>query len=104
MVKELQGARLLYVGNNDNNSLNGNNDLDNNARFVGIALTLLRLIVMHSYSNLWNEICSYENLELAYKRARKHKTKKIYVIEFELMFPNQVSSIEVNRILKNLVI
>lgn len=31
-------GRLLFLGNNYNNSLNGNNNLNNNARFVGIAL------------------------------------------------------------------
>lgn len=38
---------------------------------------------MKSYDNLWREVCSYENLKLAYKRARRHKTTKGYVIEFE---------------------
>lgn len=33
--------------------------------------------------NLWSEVCSYENPELAFKKARKHKTTKNYVIEFE---------------------
>ncbi len=38
---------------------------------------------MKTYDNLWNELCSCENLERAYKKARKHKTTKSYVIEFE---------------------
>ncbi len=33
--------------------------------------------------DLWQELCSYENLILAFKKARKHKTKKDYVVEFE---------------------
>ena len=33
--------------------------------------------------NLWNKLCSYENLELAYQKARKHKTTRDYVLEFE---------------------
>jgi len=33
--------------------------------------------------NLWNELCSYDNLTLAYKKARKHKTLKKYVQDFE---------------------
>jgi len=32
---------------------------------------------------LWNKICSIDNLELAYQKARKGKTTKGYVIEFE---------------------
>lgn len=33
--------------------------------------------------DLWKELCSYDNLLLAYKKARKHKTTKGYVVEFE---------------------
>ena len=29
-------GRLLFLGNNHNNALNGNNNLNNNGRFVGI--------------------------------------------------------------------
>ncbi len=32
---------------------------------------------------LFSKLCSYENLELAFKKARKGKTLKHYVIEFE---------------------
>ena len=38
---------------------------------------------MKTYDNLWRDLCSYENLYFAYKKARKHKTTKQYVIEFE---------------------
>lgn len=34
-------------------------------------------------SNLYNEICSLENIGFAFKKARKGKTLKPYVIEFE---------------------
>ncbi|MEK6947299.1 MAG: reverse transcriptase/maturase family protein [Nanoarchaeota archaeon] len=33
--------------------------------------------------DLFNKLCSYENLELAFRKARKRKTLKHYVIEFE---------------------
>ena len=33
--------------------------------------------------DLYNALCYYDNLFLAYKKARKHKTTKPYVIEFE---------------------
>ena len=32
---------------------------------------------------VYSEICSYKNLELAFKKARKGKTTKNYVVEFE---------------------
>lgn len=38
---------------------------------------------MKRYGNLYSQLCSYENLELAFKKARKRKTMKEYVIEFE---------------------
>jgi len=38
---------------------------------------------MKTYNYLYPKLCSYENLELAFKKARKHKTRKSYVIEFE---------------------
>lgn len=37
---------------------------------------------MKTYGNLYRRLCSYENLELAFNRARKGKTQKDYVIEF----------------------
>ncbi len=38
---------------------------------------------MKRYGNFYPRICSYENLELAFRRARRGKTKKEYVVEFE---------------------
>jgi hypothetical protein len=32
---------------------------------------------------LWNQLCSYDNLYLAYKNARKPKTTRDYVLSFE---------------------
>ncbi len=38
---------------------------------------------MKTYTNLYNNLCSFKNLYLAYIKARKNKTKKDYVIKFE---------------------
>lgn len=38
---------------------------------------------MKTYNNLWNDLCSYKNLLFAFQKARKGKTKKDYVKEFE---------------------
>ena len=38
---------------------------------------------MKTYTKLYIKLCSYENLFLAYKKARKNKTKRNYVIGFE---------------------
>ena len=37
---------------------------------------------MKTYNNLWLSLCDYENIRIAYKKARKHKTKKEYVRKF----------------------
>ena len=67
---------MLFVGNNYNNNLNGNNNLNNDGRFLGITLQkqpFAKTLLMHTYTNLWSKLCSYDNLELAWKKARKHK-------------------------------
>lgn len=46
---------------------------------------------MVAYHDVWQELCSYPNLKLAYKRARKHKTLKPYVVEFEADLANNLS-------------
>ena len=42
-----------------------------------------KTLPMMNCTNLYEHICSYENLECAYRKARKRKTRKAYVIEFE---------------------
>ena len=49
-----------------------------------------KTIPMKRHGNLYGYICSYENLECAYKKARKHKTTKDYVIEFEKDLTNNL--------------
>ena len=41
---------------------------------------------MKTYKNLYSDLTSKENLYLAYKKARKHKTLKPYVIKLEKLF------------------
>jgi len=38
---------------------------------------------MITYTNIYGKICSLENLFLAFKKAKKSKSKKFYVLEFE---------------------
>lgn len=38
---------------------------------------------MRTYNNLYNKLCSENNILLAFKKARKNKTKKFYVKKFE---------------------
>ena len=48
---------------------------------------------MKTYKNLYPQLCSYDNLFLAYKKARKRKTKKEYVIEFERNLNHNLSEL-----------
>lgn len=70
---------------NNRSNANGRNNLNNNnGRLIGITkATAKTTLFMKTYDHLWEALCSYDNLEKAYKKARKHKTLKPYVIEFE---------------------
>jgi hypothetical protein len=48
---------------------------------------------MKTYNNLHDKIVSFDNLVLAWKKARKGKTKKDYVIEFEKDLRNNLLSL-----------
>ena len=69
----------VYLNRNDN--LNANNDNLANSNDNGRMTQPTR--TMKTFNNLYYEIISMKNLILAYKKARKHKTKKNYVIKFE---------------------
>jgi RNA-directed DNA polymerase len=49
--------------------------------------------------DLWHELCSYKNLELAFKKARKHKTTKDYVIKFESQLKHNLMSLRIELLL-----
>jgi len=73
------------LNSNDDNRLNVNgNNYGNNTNSYAFGMALVsKTNKMKSYNNIYSEIISFENLILAWKRARKGKTKKDYVIEFE---------------------
>lgn len=83
MAKELLVARACGLNNfNNNSNFNANNyNVNNNNGLRGIAQQTETFPKMHR--DLWKELCSYDNLFLGYKKARKHKTTKDYVIKFE---------------------
>ncbi len=73
-------------------NVNGNNNLNNNGRSRGIAYyntgtpcfqNLNEWFVVKTYKNLYSKLCSLENLKLAWRKARKRKTLKPDVINFE---------------------
>src|SRR3989344_2562466 len=70
--------------NADSNRLNvnGNNWNDNNNGYA-FGMALASRTKMKTYKNLYRQICSLDNLVLAWRKARKGKTQRDYVIEFE---------------------
>ncbi len=49
---------------------------------------------------LYNKLISYDNLYLAYQKARKHKTQKLYVIEFEKNLKENLLQLQSELLLK----
>ena len=70
-----------FYANSDYANLNCNRNSDNSNSTLEIALQ--GIIIMKTYNNLYKKIHSTENLILAFKKARKGKSKKDYVIDFE---------------------
>jgi retron-type reverse transcriptase len=47
-----------------------------------------------TYDNLYGTLCSYDNLHLAFKKARKRKSHKLYVLEFESALENNLKKLQ----------
>ncbi len=82
---------------NNNSNFNANDrNINNNNRLRGITQCAETIIFM---DDLWQQLCSFKNLELAFKRARKHKTLKLYVIKFESDLQNNLSLLRTELLL-----
>jgi retron-type reverse transcriptase len=51
-------------------------------------------IIMKSYDNLYEKLCSYDNLLLAYRKAKRGKGRKWYVKEFEANLEKNLLKLE----------
>ena len=80
LVSWLSHARRVDRNRNGNRNANWNNfdNSNSNGRMAQSSR-----INMKTHNNLYSKIISQENLILAWQKARKGKTKKKYVIEFE---------------------
>ena len=90
----------MNYNNNGQFHVNGNNNINNNGRSRGMALANSsgHYFVMKSYSNLYDKVCDFENIKLAWKEARKRKTLKSYVIEFDKYFKENLLQLSVDLI------
>jgi len=78
------GKRAILLSRvylNRNSNLNARNDNLDNSNDNGQMVQLARK--MKTYNHIYDKIISLKNLILAYKKARKGKTKKDYVKKFE---------------------
>lgn len=71
-----------FNADSDRSNLNCNRNPDNQNASLGITL-VSRTLMMKTYNNLYQKTISLGNLERAFEKARKGKTRKPYVIEFE---------------------
>ncbi|MEK6903489.1 MAG: reverse transcriptase domain-containing protein [Nanoarchaeota archaeon] len=51
---------------------------------------------MKTYNNVWNLLCSCQNLKHAFLKARRRKSKKIYVKEFEKNLQDNVGQLQID--------
>ena len=49
---------------------------------------------MKTYNNLYKKLCSIENLELAFKKARKGKSSSSCVVKFEENLSNELINLK----------
>jgi retron-type reverse transcriptase len=88
--------RSVILNNDNNNSnANSNNNLNNNARFVSNNPGTSKAF----NDDMYSELCSYNNLELAWRKAKKHKTLRLYVIEFEKNLKENLSLLRTELLL-----
>ena len=83
----------MWFANLDNRSnLNvDNRNLNYNNRVRGMVSS--RGLKMKTYNEFYPEIYSFQNLYFAYRKARKGKTRKGYVMEFEENLPHNLKAL-----------
>jgi RNA-directed DNA polymerase len=58
-----------------------------------------RIFIMKRHGNLYQNLCSYESLEIAFRKARKRKTLKPYVLDFEKNLKNNLMELRTELLL-----
>ncbi len=76
------------------NAKSSSKDANSNDGFRPIVQDGQDIFIMKSYGNLYGKLCSMENLQRAYRKARKGKGKKWYVKEFESYLHNNLFQLQ----------
>jgi len=79
----LLNAVARFNANSDRANLNCNRNPSNSNDGLGITCFPLEALKMKRHKSLYSKLCSDENLFLAYSRARRGKSRKQSVIEFD---------------------
>ena len=74
-----------FNANSDRTNLNCNRNPSN--RNSGLGMAFAGVFIMKTCKNLYPKIYNLSNLILAWRKARKGKTKKDYIKEFRKKFP-----------------
>ena len=95
MVKLNETATTVarFNANSDRARLNCNRNPDNTDAGLGITQSILEQIIMKTYTNLYDKLCTIENLEIAFEKARERKSRKDYVIKFENNLENELRNL-----------
>ncbi|MDP3699187.1 MAG: reverse transcriptase domain-containing protein [Nanoarchaeota archaeon] len=87
--------------NTDRFNLNcNNNPINNNGRARGMALAALDISAMKTYTKLYDKICSLNNIKLAFRKARKKKSSRPDVQEFEQKLEENLKKIQQELIIE----
>ena len=83
------------LGNNRRNVKFGNVNNSDNNRFGNDSGWLQgNLDFMKTYGHLYSRLCDYNNLFLAFQKAKQRKAKKEYVIAFEKNLENNLYALQ----------
>jgi len=98
-VSEGATVGLLARGNNNLNNYNNRRNVNANnqpSNRFGMTLGGFRAIsdYMKTYRNLYPRLCDYDNLLLAFLKAKKGKAKKGYVFAFEKGLENNLYALQ----------
>lgn len=83
-----------FYANSDYANLNCNEDSSNYNSNLGITLTLRQHNNMKTHKKLYEKLYSIENLLSAFAKARKGKSKKNYVVNFESNLEKNIAMLQ----------
>lgn len=90
LLDKFANSVARFNANSDRTNFNCNRNPTNTNASLGITYGSKATYNMKTYNDIYERICSLENLALAFKKARKGKTKEFYVVEFEKDLDNNL--------------